>query len=109
MTYPSYDQLVQAGYTPEPTYIGAAIARAIQGRAPLASVKSEERPKRNAYFSPYVGVARHATGFRPNWAGTDGRYKVGKTVPTERDAAVARAQALGRDWLERRDGTREAL
>jgi hypothetical protein len=63
------------------------------------------------YRSQYVGVTTHNKRYVSQW-GAGGKFKGGVqplTPEGERAAAVDRAQALGRDYLERRDGQHEPL
>lgn len=64
---------------------------------------------RRTYASEYVGVTTRHGKWLGQW-GPHGKTKVTRGRPaTDREAAVARAQALGLDYLEKRDGSREAI
>ena len=118
--YQTFDELTTA---PDYLLIGASAIHNLRARsATPPAVQSEPTPlpevaqppsrkhvRGNAlrtYRSVYVGVTTHNKYYVSREAG-------GKTHPLdtagERAAAVGRAQALGRDYLERRDGNHEPL
>ncbi len=122
--YPTFDSL---GIAPDYLWIGAYVDYVcgishVKPRAVRASpdpLPEEDQPARchdttRTYQSEYVGVTIHAkTRYVAQWGG-GGRSR-GKgavrplTMEGERAAAVERARALGRDYLERRDGKHEPL
>jgi hypothetical protein len=118
--YPPFDTLNTA---PSYLLIGASAIHNLRARSatppatyaspdPLPEVAqppTRKHVKGNAlrtYRSVYVGVTTHNKYYVSREAG-------GKThsldAAGERAAAESRAQALGRDYLERRDGTRETI
>lgn len=79
---------------PDPLPEDGTPARKHRGREP------------RTFKSIYVGVTTHNHRYvSPRTSGTT--YPL--NAAGERAAAVTRAIALGRDWIERRDGTQEEL
>lgn len=126
--YPTYAELDAAGYPPRPLWIDDWLrwAYASADRLKLTVVRKPtpqkpfvKRARRRKGVpprvpaSPYVGVqAYKRQAFAGYWF-QDGIERHGPWHPRTdaggRLAAQDRARALGRDYLERRDGSREPL
>ncbi len=122
--YPSFESL---GITPEYLWIGAYVdyvcgishvkPRAVRAEPdPLPEDGSPARSHdtKRRYQSEYVGVTiHHKDRYVAQWGGSGrsrGKGAVRPLTPEgERAAAAERARALGRDYLERRDGKHEPL
>jgi len=121
MTYPHFDTL---GTDPDYLWIGAsAMHNLLAARAQAPATQSEPDPlpedgaparnhdKGRTYKSVYVGVTTHNGRYVSQW-GVYSRYK-GSVHPLTpegaRLAAIDRARALERNYLERRDGNHEPL
>jgi hypothetical protein len=111
ITYPAFEEL---GTEPDYLLIGAAAMKVLHEYDYLKQRPSDRPPApsaRRPALSPYVGVTVH----RGRYLGQYGQRGAVKTMvypftpEGERQAAIARALALGLPYLEKRDGTREAL
>lgn len=107
--YPTYDECVAAGYTPEPMLFDQALAAHGLRVAPFATARSQvgaprkhikrEFPLRT-YASKYIGVTRCQGRWCAQWKKPNGVYKRGPLRETELQAARDRAKALGKEELE---------
>jgi hypothetical protein len=121
MNYPSFESL---GITPNYLTFGVSAMRALQSygwledrraapNVPAALVERAKVPTRTVhkFASDYVGVYVNRGKFVSRWV-IDGKMGNGHVRPHtpegERWAAQDRARGLGVEYLERRDGTREA-
>jgi len=101
----------------------AALRLGTQPRTTPEAEITPEPPKRNhnkkpgsparTYKSVYVGVTTHHGLYAASWRDKEKKWRVGTDRPftPEGEVQAARdyARVMGRDYLERRDGTREPL
>jgi hypothetical protein len=122
--YTDYQTFEELNTAPNYLLIGASAIYNLRATRPqLMRVEPDPLPeddtkpfrshdKARTYKSQYVGVTTHNNRYVAVWGRKEAPIRCGVhslDAAGERAAACDRAQALGRDYLERRDGNHEPV